>query len=835
MMISLENHKSTSVYLSAFSEIVRQGKSNKTDLVFFMIARDHIINYLKHLKGTTSSLLLIQSKNFNISQCLSMIKNIVKIYYTEEIEIFFIEHFFKYINNEGGQGGVTRNVKIHKFIGILLEIFKGLRNSGLRFKNLLNDFEEREKSRSRSIEMLKKESMGELQTLYSAEKPRVLNEEDDLVFEVSDSKMENRSQVLLDCEQSEESIISIDLTGIYMSRKQSLKDKKGGSLVNSKRSSSKKVSRFGKSNRVSSRNSPNRKLRVNSSEVSSRRSDIFENLPRFSQREMQEYISKNFDNEQVQCFKLNEEEMFKKFNRQSSDKMKPRYSSRDCFNSESSYSQEMVNQSGQLTKSPVDAVDPIDISVSDQNMDQETTQSEIYESRQDASGKKRKAGRRNGNDSFIQIEGNQMRGSKSNSNSEGVNLFKTDNSTDVAASIFRTSHRKRNHEKSLSVVTEHFNDYDTSKFGSCSNNGAKANFSDSSITMVTEKNEAPSVKNEGKILVDKVYKSRTNLLLKNFKEARKNSSFQEKEIFSKKSTVGMLSKDTYDAYESERSLVPGTRAIRESLRNKMDMVLDDIIIEENIKSSSNDRKRERANIESSTVKTKKNGSKPDSFNPRNKPTTFNPYDKEKNFIAQNNSRRGEHLTRGRSKPKIEIINFEKTDKKSLVPPINFTNDASYPSILKTDNEDNLFSIFDQLTLKSTRREFNLKEVETPLKPTNLDKEKTIQNILKERRNSKNDRPRFIDVEGFQEFYYESQCKEMPNRGDLNLQKSKSSGPFIESIKSSKKPVGLGDSLDERFSMSKVSSVGSKFCEEIMIQNLRRLSSGGKENFGFNMF
>lgn len=839
MMVSLEKHRASSIYLKAFSDIVKQGNSNRTDLIFFILSRDHIINYLKHLKGTTSSLLLIQSKHFNISQCLSMIKNIVKIYYTEEIEIFFIEHFFKHINNSKSEED-KRNVKIHKFIGILLEIFKGLRESGLKFKNLLNDFEEREKSRSRSIELLKKESMGEFHTLYSAEKPKISCEEDDLVFEVSDSKMENRSNMHPDADQSTDSIISIDLAGIYMSRRQSLKNRNQNSLINSRKSSSKKVSRFGKSSRVTSRNSTNKKSRVNSSEVSSKRSDIFENLPKFSQKEMQEYISKNFDSSNVTSFIAGGEGSLKKLSGQGSDGMKPRYSSRDCFNSESSYSNEFLNMDG----SQIEAVDPIDISVSEQNikehsqMDLSLSMNEVRTSSVD---KDQQAN--NTVESFIQIEDQDTGPNRNgfNYDIEEMNVFRTDNSFEVAASIFKTSFRERNQEKSLSIVTEHADDYDTSKFGSCSHNG-RDNFSESSVTMVTENTDKPSEPKQDKILVDRVYKSRAILLMKNFKEARKrHSPAKMNEVFSKKNNIGLISKDSVDTYESGRSLVPGTRAIRESLRNKIDLVLDDIIIEENSKGLMVDVKRQRqgGDFESSTVKTKKNNSKRDSYNLRNKPTTFNPYDIEKNFIAHNLSRRGEKT--GKSRPNIEILNFEKTDKKSLVPSINLNSQAaSYPSILKTDNEDNLFSIFDQLTLKSTRRDFRSSgDVETPLKPINLDQEKTIENVLKERRNSKNNRPCFIDAEKLQEFYYESQCKELGHNISVNLQKSKSSIPFENSVDSSKNNEKLirilGDSIDERFSMSKASSIGSKFCEEIMIQNLRRLSSAGKENFGLNPF
>lgn len=120
-----------------------------------------------------------------------MIKNIVKIYYTEEIEIFFIEHFFKYLNSKNfvsENEQRERNVKIHNFIGILVEIFRGLRESGLTFKDLLNDFEEREKSRSRSREILKKENNGDLQSIFSGEKSFYNNEEDQYIFEVSNSK-----------------------------------------------------------------------------------------------------------------------------------------------------------------------------------------------------------------------------------------------------------------------------------------------------------------------------------------------------------------------------------------------------------------------------------------------------------------------------------------------------------------------------------------------------------------------------------------------------------------------------------------------------------------------
>lgn len=58
--------------------------------------REHILDYIKKLKGGLNVTDKLKSTSFTISQCLVLVKSSVKyIDEAEDVEIFFIEQFFK--------------------------------------------------------------------------------------------------------------------------------------------------------------------------------------------------------------------------------------------------------------------------------------------------------------------------------------------------------------------------------------------------------------------------------------------------------------------------------------------------------------------------------------------------------------------------------------------------------------------------------------------------------------------------------------------------------------------------------------------------------------------
>lgn len=856
MIYSLEKHKSNSLYLSVFSEILQEKKYDKKDLIFFIIARDHIINYLKNLKGATSSLLLIKSRSFNISQCLSMIKNIVKIYYTEEIEIFFIEHFFKSLNSMS-PSQVTKdktgqkNVIIHNFIGILVQIFRGLRESGLSFKDLLTDFEEREKSRSRSREILKKEAKSDVLSIFSGEKKgNITGEEDDFFFNISNSKdgdsvprpgifTRRRSSTVRE---------GIEFEEVYLNKKENILGEKSMSDVLNKGETFKTAS--------------SRKSKIPSEGKSSisKKSDNFENLPKFSQKQMENYIEKNFSKRSKGKSILLKE---KSINKENEDFMKPRYSSRDNIYSESSISHSDGFEEIESLKENIDCVKAIDVSLSEHeirrriNVDFEEEGGFKLSPESMAFFMKKKQKRfeinRNSNNSFIQIEDQDSEIERKTLNcksDEKVNVFRTDNSSEVANSIFKSSLRNRT-IGNLSIVEEKFDDYNTSKFGSKTSvkedeEGAPdtdriilAHFSPASDTSSDENYEEE--KRDKVIIASKVYKPSSKFKVKSPIEILNNSRKQ-----SYTDDIGS---------ESERSLVQGTRAIRDTLRSKFDILLDNIIEEENNKNnlSKESLDSDKEKYENSTVKTKKNSSNCESVKVKQQPSTFNPYEKEANFInptvekKPKSSKESEDFDsettalflNPQKNHKFGNLQEEETDRKSKLSRnlTNLTNQPSFPSILKTDNEENLFSIFDQLTLKSTKRSFQKgqNQEETPLKPINLDKVNSSSNILGERKTSKNNRPRFSEVDcDFNNFYDEGD-KENSIQSNYNEM-----GEFIFTTEVMKKKSNGGTfdyENDENFALSGEDSSKEskgKFDEEMIVRNLRKLSSAGKEKFVFEL-
>lgn len=880
LLHSLETHKSNSLYLTVFSEIVQGVSYNRKDLVFFVVARDHIINYLKHLKGSTSSMLLIKSKSFNISQCLSMIKNIVKIYYTEEIEIFFIEHFFKYLNSPDYGNGGQRNVKIHNFIGILVGIFKGLRDSGLTFKDLLTDFEERERSRSRSREILKKENCGDIQSIFSGEKPQFEIDEDDYIFDVSASKRSVYSKSRDTLSSRRDSLLpqELNLEEIYLEKKnQPILDEKPKKNFEKKILGENKRKSHEKIPSLAFKTASSKKSKVGSCDMSvkSKISDNFNNLPKLSQKEMEVYLHKSFGIKQ--SLESQRRKNPEKPQNKEPEQLKPRYSSRDNIYTESSrisYSEEMGSiEEEEDDDIPLEPVEAIDISVSEQRITStfrtDFEASELGEkicifspnteelktstrSQHHEYFRMRKQGQGGEeHESFIQIEDQEseiMRRSYSALSEEKGNVFKTDNSSEVAASIFKTSLRNRNEYKTLSVVDEQYDDYDTSKFGSRVDDVLRrdeirfADFGQGTETSV----ESLEEEKKEKILVDKFFKSKFPLKTpSNYSEAEQanaQGNSKEKQGIEKR-------------YESEESLVQGTRAIRETLRNKIDLVLDDIIDEDNRRNSNQNLENspyysnEKSDSDS-VISTNKDSSEFHSFKAKAQPTTFNPYEKERNFInfetesdqeeVEEKQQRQEEIDQKMAslfqKRNIEerVENFEDTDKK-MKSISNLASQGSYPSILKTDNEQNLFSIFDQLTLKSTRREFDNNVEETPLKPTNLDKDSSMKNILEVRKNSKNNRPKFGDVqeENFNNYYEDKENSVASGNGVF---KGIRSTIFTSEVMKKKGAVSkIGDDSGDNYLMSsKESSTRGKFREEMIVQNLKKLSSAGKENFVFEL-
>lgn len=137
LLYALETHRSDEIYWNVLAKLFK-GMYTKRALFFLLLTREHILSYMKKLVGSGTSMELLDNKSFTISQCITMLKNVMMMYSGEHLEIFFIEEFFKIFMGKD-------SILIYDFIGGMVEIFLRLRKSGIDFEILDVNFTQKRK------------------------------------------------------------------------------------------------------------------------------------------------------------------------------------------------------------------------------------------------------------------------------------------------------------------------------------------------------------------------------------------------------------------------------------------------------------------------------------------------------------------------------------------------------------------------------------------------------------------------------------------------------------------------------------------------------------------
>ena len=949
---SIDAHKIDNIYLTVFSKILEERFYDRNDLIFFLLARDHVILYLKELKGLKSTPVMMKAQSFTISQCLSMIKNIIKIYSADHIEIFFIEEFFKGLGAFGGNSaqrertpnklqfncyGMDGTIKTQAFVGIMAQTYKKLKMNGMIVQGMIERIEEKERSRSKSRENLLEKSKN-LVTKNKGKKKigKIRNFDNVVQMEYEQQEKKRLDALESDLQQDLEDIDRKISKRSNEKNKLMMKMKKNGratdltilegldSKVNYTQSS--KNSNALLPNSIRSGSSKNNTL--DSSKF--KKPDVFSNLPKLSKKEMESYFKDSFMTKKITVTvqKKKKRDIPKPEQPKSKSPKRPQKKPLKTKNPKIPHnfqSKTVISELGSIKLKPVSMTD------SESHMHMEPKMRKFDEFDQfckeyNKSNPEEQETYSAYSDSqeFENLDQTILVGYNSNikktaSLTQFIQIEEEQFQDEV---IFNTEADQRRGEKELESVVNFMKKsqesdatgrfcYDVGVFESekmeVMVDTRMEEEMERRIMLSAEKHRLGR-ESEELVVADKVYDYSLKESLRNREGSEQLGTvelIEEVEAFGEareRETSPVVkaqerTEDTYDchhtSYESDRSLVQGTRAIRETIRNKMSKVLENItdVSEESEESYKNQQnydekapdtyncsysssKKDMSELKTiPTIKTKKSNS----IYGENIPATFNPYQEHSVFEKTNkhqalNTRKSadqfptcpQNTFPNFQELQIEETNRQKFSQKPKIDKLNLgpiaQSQKSLSSVLKTGNDERVFSIFDKMTLQSTRRDYPRHNFSRDFESKEMSK-RDIENIEilidgEYETNSKMSSDRAKDFERVDMFSKNDNFYDVNNKENISLE---SSVYELNSIESGRNRSGLfkrgkrrpvlmdrSDSDNNRFLSSlpespyKLNSldgslpgIDEEYCERMIARNLQKLSSGHKDQKFFD--